>query len=437
MSLRLRLVLMIGSALLLLWLGVALWLRADLARQLDTALDQRLEMAAGMVADLVRSNPDAFALRPGQTPRVLSATESPMACTVESVHGEIVASTEWSLRRQGKPQLGFLTLRDEDGHPWRAYSLRAGNMIVTAGDRAFERERLQRKLLLVAFVPFGVALAVGLLLLWLGVGRGLRPLEKLREALAARAPDAVTPLPPMAMPPDLVPLVRTLDELFERIRDSFARERRFTADAAHELRTPLTAIKLHLQVLRLSQGEDARQALDHAEEGVARLQHTLAQLLILAQVEGAAAADGAPACSAAEVATLAVRDCTGCGGERVRISGDGAALRPLVPQALAVTALRNLLDNALRLAPPDSEVELALVGEGAQIGFVVRDRGPGMEAAELAQATERFWRRGGGHGSGLGLSIVEAIAARFGGRLQLQARAGGGLEAALYLPCAA
>lgn len=103
-------------------------------------------------------------------------------------------------------------------------------------------------------------------------------------------------------------------------------------------------------------------------------------------------------------------------------------------EALAVTALRNLLENALRHSPVDNSVSLTLEATAHTISFTVTDRGPGLSSAELTQATQRFWRRRSGRGSGLGLSIVVAIAERFDGSLALQHNPGGGLQARLTLP---
>jgi signal transduction histidine kinase len=99
--------------------------------------------------------------------------------------------------------------------------------------------------------------------------------------------------------------------------------------------------------------------------------------------------------------------------------------------------LRNLLDNALRHAPPGTPVVLRLDGLDAGVAFSVLDKGPGMTAQECEQAPRRFWRRNGGStGSGLGLSIVESIAQRHGGELELLPRVAKGLEARLRLPAA-
>ena len=95
-----------------------------------------------------------------------------------------------------------------------------------------------------------------------------------------------------------------------------------------------------------------------------------------------------------------------------------------------------MLDNAIRYSPPDTEVSMRLDNHGGSIVFWVEDRGSGMSGQETARAAERFWRNGRRHGSGLGLSIVEAVAKRFGGDLKLTTRPGGGLVAQLRLPAA-
>lgn len=436
MSLRVRLLLIIGVALALLWSAGALWILADLEHQMRRTLDQRLEMSATMVSDLVESNPAAWRT-PSATAalaRATQQTDSWLACQIGSVRGEVYAHT---MGANGKPLAkvtpGFAE-RIIDGHAWRTYTLEAHGMLITTADRVAERSVLMQRLMFAAVLPFVVALVGGLVVLWLGVGRALRPLERLRQVLAARSPDALTPVPVADTPVDLVPFVNTLNEMLARIDTTLSRERRFTSDAAHELRTPLTAIKVHLDVLRLSHGDEAKVCLDHVDEGVARLQGALVQLLTLAQVEGQPSWDEQGCADAGQVARLAMRDAAPGGDARLQASGgaDGVALA--LPQALAVTAVRNLIDNARRHAPPDGKVELEVrPGEG-QVAYIVRDNGPGMNDDDIAKATERFWRRGSGIGSGLGLSIVQAIADRFKGSLTLARAAPQGLEATLRLP---
>lgn len=450
MSLRLRLVGIIGLSLVLLWSLVALWMFTGVQRELRLALDDRLAASAHMVAGLVARLPpqqlrsdDAAA-----APALDVVARDGVACEVSMMHGEVAIQT--LARTAASPRLdqappGYAT-RIVNGHEWRVFVLRQGALRVATADRIEAREGLLRGIVLAAAAPFAVAVTGGLLLLWFGVGGGLRPLENLRKALAARSPDAVEPLPALTLPLELQPLVDTIRRLLTRVQDAIARERRFTDDAAHELRTPLTAIKTHLQVLRLSckgqpMGDATAQALANAEAGVLRLQHTADQLLLLARL-GREESVTAVQVDALGAAKLAIADALAgspmartAPAPRVELQSMSAPALLRVPEPLLISALRNLLDNALRHTAEASSVVLQIRRVDQRVEFAVLDEGPGMTPAEVLQAPQRFWRRSGGtSGSGLGLSIVDAIAQRYGGELRLERRHPRGLEATLSFP---
>ena len=436
MTLRLRLLLMIGVSMILLWGGVALWMLHDLDQEMRRSLDQRLTMSAHMVAGLMAQNPAAWDGSAGKTVvstlNMAPASKS-IACQV-SLRGEVIARTPGVASAQiTTAALGF-SERQIKGEAWRSYTLEAHGLRVTTADRLAERDTLLRNVTLAAVVPFIVALVGSLMVLWFGVGKGLLPLERLRQVLASRTPDELTPISNFTTSPDLLPLVNTLNNLLDRMSVTIHRERRFTSDAAHELRTPLTAIKTHLQVARISRGKDIEMAMDYAEEGAARLQHTLSQLLTLSQVEGAFSWSDGRIADADQVAKLAMRDAAPGAPGRIALEGSADIAELALPHALAVTALRNLLDNALRHSPAKDSVMLEVRSLVDTVIFRVCDRGPGLTDDELVLVTQRFWRRGSGHGSGLGLSIVIAITERFGGSLELLQRPKGGLEAKLTLP---
>lgn len=441
MTLRLRLLLMIGISMILLWGAVALWMLHGLDKEMHRTLDQRLAMSAHMVAGLMSQNPAAWDSRTGKagaSTLSLPAAAKGLACQV-SLRGEVIARTPGAVPEAmatAASALGFFD-REIRGEHWRSYTLESHGLRVTTSDRLNERDTLLGNVMLAAAVPFVVALVGSLAVLWFGVGSGLLPLERLRQALASRTAETLTPIPDKPMSRDLLPLVNTLNHLLGRMNVTIRRERRFTSDAAHELRTPLTAIKTHLQVARITRGKDTEEAMDYAEEGVARLQRTLSQLLTLSEVEGAFSWDDGRVAEAHEVARLAMRDAVPDAPEQIALDSDGNRAELALPQALAVTALRNLLDNALRHSPAANSVRLEIRRSPETISFHVFDRGPGLSDDELALATQRFWRRGSGRGSGLGLSIVAAIAERFGGSFELLQRSDGGLEARLTLPCSA
>ncbi len=208
-----------------------------------------------------------------------------------------------------------------------------------------------------------------------------------------------------------------------------------TGDAAHELRSPLTAIKTHLQVAQMTDGAARDKALAQAEAGADRLHRTLEQLLLLARVEGSLSFDDGVQCDAHQVARLAIQDAAH--GDEARIvlsvspSVSSASLE--MPAVLAIAALRNLLDNALRHAPADTRVELTLQTQGGQAHFCVRDHGPGIPETDLDKLTQRFWRNGKSPGAGLGLAIVQAIVQRCGCSLRFDSRPDG-LRVELQMP---
>ena len=97
----------------------------------------------------------------------------------------------------------------------------------------------------------------------------------------------------------------------------------------------------------------------------------------------------------------------------------------------------NLLDNALKFSPPDAAVEVRAREDGTGTTIEVADTGPGIAEEDLPHVREELFRGQGAQGvegSGLGLALVERVAALHGGELLIRSRAGQGTVAALHLP---
>ena len=435
MSLRVRLSLTLGAAFALIWALAAAWMLSDLRNQMMFSLDQRLVASARMVAGLLEQLPPLPSKGDGTH---FSAEQlnipGGMACQVSSLRGEILARSHSTPEQTLEAEkVGF---HDQmvDGAVWRSFTLARGDLRITTADRQVEREALNMSILLAASVPVGVALLGCLCLLWLGIGQGLAPLNRMRDALMRRSADSLEPLN-IPLPSELQPLLETQNQLFQRIAMAIERERRLTGDAAHELRSPLTAIKTHLQVARMTEGAARDQSLARAEEGADRMHRTLEQLLLLARVEGSLSFDDGVQCNAEQVARLAIQDAAN--GDRGRIKlhlPDRYSQAPVqMPAVLSIAALRNLLDNALRHTPADAPVELSLETSGNRVRFLVRDHGPGIPPDDLQHLTQRFWRNGSSNGCGLGLAIVHAIVQRCGCVLHFDSRPDG-LRVELTMP---
>ena len=496
-SLRVRLLACLCLALCTLWGGVAAWMFSDMRNELRTVLDDRLIASARMVAGIVHQFRPARELPQDWSPMLNVIARDGVACEVSLVRGEVqpvrpesalpqvLAKTEGSPVFPQSMPLGFSTII-KGGKPWRTYVLEDHGVRIATADRIDVREGLIHGFAYTIVLPFVLALLASMGLMWWAVTQGLRPLEALRRELARRPPGDDSPVAQGLQTRELAPLVGTLNQLLHRVRAAIDRERRWSDDAAHELRTPLTAIKTHVQVAQMAlaapgmpagllaapPGSMARDSLAQAGEGVEHLQHTLEQLLLLARLEqhepgaanalacGDAPADALQALDKAwQLAVNAVSAGAPAPAQRQWLDthqqpGNGAW--PLaISEPLLVSALRNLLENALRHAP-QHPVELAVRPIGAMPGttqqpgtgyveFTVADHGPGLSAEECEEATRRFWRkRPQEHGSGLGLPIVQRIAECAGGCLLLQPRSlwspvegdASGLVARLYLPLA-
>jgi two-component system sensor histidine kinase QseC len=430
MTLRLRLMIIIGISFTLLWGATSIWMLLDVRTQFRDALDERLAASANMVAGLIAQLPDAQGNISSLPQSILDvAAKDGVACEIRLIHGGVPARTVGTPKGLSTVRIGYST-RTIDGQQWRSYTLEHEGKRVTTADRVDKRRDLLYNIVFATVFPFVVAILGSLLVLWFGITKGLAPLEAIRQALAEREPNALHPLPSTRVPAELEPLVRTINLLLGRTQSAMERERRFTGDAAHELRTPLTAVKTHLQVARMTAGDnDTVQALTNAESGVQRLQHTLEQLLTLARVEGPFSFENMETVKVSEIIQTATAELGAHDRMNIVQNFSSEQVSVAASRILAATALRNVIENALRYSPAQSPVTIEVITDDENVTFSVMDQGRGLTDAEREEAIRRFWRRGQGQGSGLGLSIVDAIVTRYGGDFKLENRAGQGTTA--------
>lgn len=328
-----------------------------------------------------------------------------------------------------------------EGERWRVFSAWNDDhtLLVQVAERSRVRDELGRKVAWGLLRPLILALPVIVVMIWLVVGQGLRPLARLRQQVAARDPGNLAPIDTTA-PAEVAPLIAALNGLFARVRESMENERRFTADAAHELRTPLAAIRTQAQVARAATGEaERRQALDQVIAGCDRATHLVEQLLLLARLEAGQGLMRRPcdlyalaAAAVAEVAPLAL-------GKGVEPELEGKPASVAGDPALLQTLMRNLIDNAVRYSPRGGRVRVTVAAEPGAAVLAVSDQGPGIPAEERERVWERFHRvlGSGEPGSGLGLSIVRRIAELHGAKAALAPGEGDrGLTVTVRFPAA-
>jgi two-component system OmpR family sensor kinase len=338
-----------------------------------------------------------------------------------------------------RARLGYDTVETDEG-AWRVFSHEQRGLVFQVAQPLRVREHFAAAAALRMIAPVLLLLPALGLLVWLTVGRGLRPLEAVAAEVEERTPSALSPVADRNLPREVRPLVGALNDLLLRLGSALEAQRRFVADAAHELRTPLTALNLQVQLAeRAAAGEERAATLAAVKDGIARATRVVEQLLTLARQEPEAAARPATDTDLADLAhqviaelmPLAERRAIDLGmgrAEPARVMGDREGLRAL---------LANLVDNAVRYTQERGRVDVSTFMADGEAVIEVTDNGPGIPAEERERVFDRFYRRAGSgaSGSGLGLAIVKAIAARHGGRIVLADAPGGqGLSARITLP---
>jgi two-component system sensor histidine kinase QseC len=303
------------------------------------------------------------------------------------------------------------------------FVLQSGDVWIQVAERADAREELAAKLGWATGAPLLVGLVIVLLLTGLLIGYGLAPLSELAERISARRPQDDQPLSLSRVPAEILPVLRALNGLFERVRNTLERERRFIDSAAHELRTPLAALRIHAQNARRADDDGQRdKSLDHLLEGVARTVHLTEQMLAHGRAGRMA---GETAVSLRDVVRDAVmqrRPGIEASGHLLELAACDDDCSLIADPTGLSSVVGNLIDNAQRYAPAGTAIRVTLARSGGDALLSVTDAGPGIPVELRERVFEPYYRIPGsaGSGTGLGLAIVREVLERLGGRIALQ-----------------
>lgn len=288
-------------------------------------------------------------------------------------------------------------------------------------------EIMQRTLWRLALIG-AVCLPLTVFFIWWIISRSFAPIQWTSEAVAIRTGQQLDDVDMGNVPREIAPLIRAINRLLGRIRETLQHERRFTADAAHELRTPLAAIRAHAQVLQGARtAEEASEAAQDIITGVDRSRRLVDQLLALARLESVRAVSSTPTTmDLVDVVRQQVTDHQPFAeSQGISLSVDAQpAVMQGHPDHLQVL-LRNLIDNALRYTPEGGEVQVSCGTDSGDVYLAVRDSGIGIPETERQRIFERFYRinRLGDrntYGSGLGLSIVQRLVEQHGAQIRIE-----------------
>jgi len=297
-----------------------------------------------------------------------------------------------------------------------------GERIVVAQE-ADVREKEARKSAWRSLLPFLILFPVLLLVVGDLVRKLFRPIAILSDEIDQRDEQALHPIDDNHLPTEIRPFVVAINRLLTRVAQSMEAQRRFIADAAHELRSPMTA--LSLQAERLSAVEMSAAASERLlplSRGIERSRKLIDQLLALAAAQSSSDRSQTSV-SVHEVYRRVLEDLLPL-AERKRIDIGVESIEDVKVNINAVDLLilvKNLVDNAIRYTPAGGRVDLMVELTQEAVILQVKDSGPGISAEEQALVFDPFYRSLGTDeaGSGLGLSIVKAIADRAGAHIRL------------------
>jgi len=412
------------SRRLVLWLAVPLMLLAlcgALVHYFNAVApgvissDRRLKEAANAIAAHLRVEDGRISLdRSDAAPR-LPAADS-VLYTVRDTQGHLI---DGDARLPPAPvaitQLEHRNIRSVTTR----FGTRGGAVLVTVADLRSTAEPAARYGLMSTMLWDFVQLDITLVLVWVGIQLGLRPVKRLREEIAARSPQDLRPIDESTVPREIAPAVVTLNRLFAALRSAVQSQQQFIANTAHQLRTPITGLQAQLELLIAeSAATPVKDRLLTLQEGIRQLAHSANQLLTLARADPAVniAAKNQTVALDAIVGEVAARFFDRALQSQIDLGIDVTPASVSADPALIDDLLSNLVDNALKYTPAGGSVTVCAGQRNGKAHITVEDTGPGIPEADRERVRQRFFRlpNSPGHGSGLGLAIVEEIAHLYG-----------------------
>ncbi len=302
-------------------------------------------------------------------------------------------------------------------------------ILVQVAETLNRRHDLASRIITGTTLPQFAVVPLAVLLVWIGLGRGLRPLNRLSHKIRRRLPSDLSPIPTAGVPEEIKPVISAFNDMMARLEQNLQAQQRFIGDAAHQMRTPLTGLKMQTELaLSETDPENMRYLLRQIDESTDRAAHLINQLLSLARAESShkkihsiEVIDIEPLVRriTQEWAPRAMEKSIDMGfedtGWPLRIDGNPLLLRELI---------NNLIDNAIKYTPEGGRITVRTLATEFVV-VEVEDNGPGIPEKERDLVFERFYRVLGNEapGSGLGLAIVREIAELHRANVQLKLNA--------------
>lgn len=417
------------APLLFLW-PISIAVTHHVANQIaNQPYDQALTESVVAIVRLVKIDGNNVSLNfPAPARALLRADEhDTLYYQVTGLHGELVAGDREVPWVEIPEHIGAdqIVLRDDsiNGEDIRVASafLPAPHpgqvpILVQVGETRKKRENLASRIISGVLLPQFAIIPLAVILVYLGLSRGIAPLNRLQARIRRRRPGDLSAIPIRGVPEEMRPVIAALNEMMARLEENLEAQQRFIADAAHQLKTPLTGLKMQTELaLQETDPAQMRGFLERIAIGTDRATHLTRQLLLLARAEASHDKVHAASPLDLEIVARAVTEewvdralrahiDLGFEGSGWPLTIDGVA--PMLSEMI-----NNLIDNAIKYSPAGGRVTVRTRPEGRVI-LEVEDSGIGIPESERERVFERFYRVLGvdADGSGLGLPIVREIA---------------------------
>lgn len=445
LSLRLRLTLIILVPLLLIAAAVGTWQVNDARAKAADLFDRSLLSAALAISgDVALSQGNALSLE--TTDRLQDASGGQVFYHVYAPDGIYVLGYATPPVPQAAPTEFEQDVTFYDGlyhsRDVRVLRYRAANTIgaitgpftYTVWQDVSVRSAFVRDLTLRTFTVIAVLIGSVALVVWFGVGLGLRPLLDLEDAIARRSSDDLKPIR-RAVPPEARGLVTRLNTLFGQVERAMEAQNTLISNAAHQLRNPIAGVLAMAEAVQSAPSDaEARDRADGVLQAARRASDLANKLLTLERVRAAPLDALQSDVDMGELVKEVVQAVLPQNSVRVHAQIPTAPVSAVADRVMVSEAIANLVDNALHHGGPElSDVQVRLTQHDSRVVVTVKDDGVGVSAADVDKVLARFGQARTSDGSGLGLSIAEAVAERHGGSLALNTQ-GSGLTVTLTLP---
>lgn len=289
-------------------------------------------------------------------------------------------------------------------------------VLVQIAETRHKRAELASQVVTGVLLPQFAIIPLAVILVWVGLSRGISPLSRLQSIIRRRRPTDLSPISTTGVPEELRPLIVAFNEMMSRLEENLQAQQRFIADAAHQMRTPLTGLRMQAELaVDETDPELLHDSLTRIARSTERASHLINQLLTLARAESSSekiyaveqvdlemlvrevAHDLFPRAQARNI-DLGVENT----GWPLLVDGNPVMLNELIT---------NLVDNAIKYTPEGGSVTIRTQATDFAI-LEIEDTGMGIPEEDRERVFERFYRVLGSDadGSGLGLPIVREIA---------------------------